>query len=162
MSLAVIMVLTLASAFALAHHGRVQEHLLKAEVSSSGRYAGSGGGFVRTAGHALVGSEDRLLETTDQIPLRLGERFGFCFEVTGFLEDGEVDLQKIVTHPAARPGESRFEGFVQEVELRVVGGKAGGCIGHALASERDLIAGRWTIALGAGETTLVERSFELR
>jgi len=157
--LSIVVILLATSGLALAHHGRVQEHLLKAEVSSFGRYAGTGGGFIRTAGHS---ADDRLVETTDRIPLRIGERFGFCFEVTGFLEDGEVDLQKIVTHPSAQSGERKFEGFVQEVELQVVGGKAAGCIGHSLESERDLIAGRWTIALGAGETTLLERSFELR
>jgi hypothetical protein len=154
--------LAAASGLALAHHGRVQEHLLKAEITSFGRYAGTGGGFIRTAGHAPVSGGERLLKTTDRIPLRIGERFGFCFEVSGFLEDGEVDLQKIVTHPVANIGGRAVDGFVQEVELKVAGGKATGCIGHALDSEPDLIAGRWTIALGAGETTLAERSFELR
>jgi hypothetical protein len=147
---------------ALAHHGRVQEHLLNAEITSFGRYAGTGGGFVRTAGHAPVRGQDPLLETTGQIPLRTGERFGFCFEVRGFVEDGEADLQKIVTHPAIKVSGRTVDGFVQEVELEVVAGRAAGCIGHALDSAQDLIAGRWTIALGAGETTLVERSFELR
>lgn len=158
----VVLASLVASGVALAHHGRVQEHLLKAEVSSFGRYAGTGGGFIRTAGHAPVSAEDRLMETTDRIPLRIGERFGFCFEVTGFLEDGEVDLQKIVSHPAVNVGGRKVNGFVQEVELEVGGGKATGCIGHALVSEPDLIAGRWTIALGAGETTLAARSFEVR
>lgn len=158
----VVSALLVTTGVALAHHGRVQEHLLKAEVTSFGRYADTGGGFIRTAGHAQVHGQDRLLEATLEIPLRIGERFGFCFEMSGFLEDGEADLQKIVTHPAVKRAGRSVDGFVQEVELQVVNGKASGCIGHALDAEQDLIAGTWTIALGAGETTLAERSFELR
>ncbi len=158
----VAMIVLLASGLALAHHGRVQEHLLKAEIKSSGRYTDTGGGFIRTAGHAPVRGQEKLLETTAQIPLRIGEHFGFCFELTGFLEDGEADLQKIVTHPAKSVGGRTIEGFVQEVELEVMAGKAAGCIGHAVESEQDLVAGRWTVALGAGETTLAERVFELK
>ena len=157
-----VVLLALSGAAALAHHGRVQEHLLKADITSFGRYAGTGGGFVRTAGHAAVRGQERLLETTEHIALRIGERFGFCFEVSGFLEDGEADLQKIVTYPAVLAGGRTVEGFVQEVELAVVGGRAAGCIGHGLDSAQDLIPGRWTIALGAGETTLATRTFELR
>jgi hypothetical protein len=159
---AVATLLALAGGLALAHHGRLQEHLLNAEITSFGRYTDTGGGFVRTAGHAMVRGHDTLLETTQEIPLRIGERFGFCFEVSGFLEDGEADLQKLVTHPTMKTGERTVNGFVQEVELEVVAGKAAGCIGHALDSAQELMAGSWTIALGAGETTLAERSFELR
>jgi hypothetical protein len=93
--------------------------------------------------------------------MRPGEYFGFCFEADGFLEDGEADLQKIVTHPARTTGEREVDGFVQEVELMVARGKASGCIGHVLGEE-DLIPGRWTIALGAGETTLAQRTFDVR
>jgi hypothetical protein len=149
------------SGFAVAHHGRLQEHLLKVDVVSAGRYTDTGAGFIRTAGHAPVSSPATLIEAADQVPMRVGERFGFCFEATGFLEDGEADLQKIVTHPSRNAGTHAVDGFVQEVELTVSGGKASGCVGHVLGAE-DLIAGRWTIALGSGETTLVERSFELR
>lgn len=151
-----------ASGLTLAHHGRVQEHLLEAEVTSFGRYAETGGGFIRTAGHARVRGQDRLLEATLEIPLRIGERFGFCFEVSGFQEDGEADLQKIVTHPVVKRAGRSVDGFIQEVELAVANGKASGCIGHVLDAEQELIPGRWTIALGAGETMLAERSFELR
>ncbi|MGH8629735.1 MAG: DUF3859 domain-containing protein [Burkholderiales bacterium] len=140
----------------------MQEHLLKAEITSFGRYVDTGGGFIRTAGHAPVRAQEKLLETTGLVPLRIGERFGFCFEVSGFLEDGEVDLQKIVTHPAVAVGGHTVEGFAQEVELEVSAGRAAGCIGHSLDSGQDLVSGRWTVALGAGETTLAERSFELR
>ncbi|HZP92851.1 MAG TPA: DUF3859 domain-containing protein [Burkholderiales bacterium] len=146
---------------AAAHHGRLQEHLLKVDVTSAGRFAAGGEGFVRTAGQAPVRGTAALLEATDRVPLRIGERFGFCFEVSGFLEDGEGELQKIVTHPAVAVGGARVEGFVQEIALDVTGGKASACIGHTLATAQDLIPGRWTIALGAGETTLAERAFIL-
>jgi hypothetical protein len=157
----IAIVATLASTFALAHHGRLQEHLLQVEVVSVGRYTETGAGFIRTAGHAPVSSPATLVEATDQVPMRMGERFGFCFEATGFLDDGEADLQKIVTHPSRKAGSHDVDGFVQEVELTVVGGKAVGCIGQVLG-EDDLIPGRWTIALGAGETTLAEHHFEVR
>lgn len=160
--MSIVVLLALSAAVALAHHGRVQEHLLKADITSFGRYADTGGGFVRTAGHAPVRGQEKLLETTEIVPLRVGERFGFCFEVGGFLEDGEADLQKIVTHPEVVLDGRKVEGFVQEVELEVAGGRATGCIGHTLDSAEDLIPGRWTVALGAGETTLAARKFELR
>ncbi len=154
------LVLALASGAGLAHHGRLQEHLLSAKVLSAGRYAQHTEGFVRTATHAAAGALVAPFEETARIPLRAGERFGFCFEAEGFLDDGEVDLQKIVTHPPAVVAGRVADGYVNEVELIAAGGTARGCIGHTMAAD-ERRAGEWTIALGAGETTLVSRRFTL-
>ncbi|HUF21611.1 MAG TPA: DUF3859 domain-containing protein [Burkholderiales bacterium] len=154
-----LLFLALVAGAAFAHHGRMQEHLLNVQVLSAGRYAETSAGFVRTSGHVEIGAPVAPIEQTDRISLRTGERFGFCFQVSGFLEDGDADLQKIVTHPVVTAGDSTVSGYVGTIELNVIGGRAEGCIGHTLESGADLIAGRWTIALGGGETTLAERSF---
>lgn len=161
LSVTLIAIFMVGAGAALAHHGRLQEHLLSAQVISAGRYTQADAGFVRTAAHAIVGRSALLLEETDRVPIRPGERFGFCFEVVGFLEDGEVDVQKIVTHPAVAIDERTLDGYVETIELNVINNRASGCIGHALDAEVDFVPGKWTIALGAGETTLVERSFVL-
>ncbi|MEX0960041.1 MAG: hypothetical protein WDZ63_12205 [Burkholderiales bacterium] len=147
-----------AAGAAFAHHGRMQEHLLKVEVLGSGVYAQASEGFVRTAGHARADSRAVLVRPGDRVARVAGEQFGFCFEVSGFLEDGEVDLQKIITHPPVPAGNQAVSGYVSTIELDVAGGRARGCIGHTLEGG-DLVAGRWVVALGAGETTLAERSF---
>lgn len=157
----VLISLLFVAGVATAHHGRLQEHLLSAQVISAGRYADATAGFVRTAVHSAVDRSAVLVEETDRVPLRLGERFGLCFEVAGFLEDGEADLQKIVTHPALSVGDRTADGYVQTIELTVVNGRAAGCIGHTLESEAELVPGQWSVALGAGETTLLERTFTL-
>ena len=157
----VLILLLFVAGAAAAHHGRLQEHLLSAQVISAGRYADATAGFVRTAAHSAVDRSAVLVEETDRVPLRLGERFGFCFELTGFLEDGEADLQKIVTHPSVAVDDRAIDGYVDTIELSVINGGAAGCIGHAVDTDRELIPGKWTIGLGAGETTLVERTFML-
>lgn len=154
----VAMLLVATSALAFAHHGRLQEHLVSARVLSAGRYGADAEGFVRASAHVAASRIAAPIAQGDRIQLTPGERFGFCFEVDGFLEDGEVDLQKIVTHPAIEIDGRRVDGYADTIEVAVAGGKARGCIGHTLAAD-EWIAGVWTIGLGFGETTLLERRF---
>jgi hypothetical protein len=131
------------------------EAVLSVHALNVGRYAEGTAAFARSAAPVDAG---RLIESAQQVarvPRVAGEHFGFCFEVNGLEADGRVELRKVVAHPSLEVDGQRVEGYVTPVVLVAAGGAAQGCIGHTLSAE-DAVAGTWRIALGRGETLLVE------
>jgi hypothetical protein len=152
------------SGLAAAHHGRLQDHTLRGTILDYGIYRTASAAFQQRVTHAAgapAGIE--LVEATAILPARAGIRFGFCVSVTGVLEDGELDLVKVVSHPPLFTGDGRVTtGYEQEIELIAAGGEATACIGHALESEFAALPGRWTIALMAADQVVAAQVFELR
>lgn len=158
------LVLALASGLAAAHHGRLQDHTLRGTILDYGIYRTASTAFQQRVAHAAgapAGIE--LVETTAILPARAGIRFGFCASVTGALEDGELELTKVVSHPPLFTGDGRVSsGYEQEIDLVAAGGEATACVGHALESEDEALPGRWTVALMAADQVVASRVFELR
>lgn len=155
--------LAVASGLAAAHHGRLQDHTLRGTLLDYGIYRTASAAFQQRVAHAAgapAGIE--LVEATSILPARAGIRFGFCVSVTGALEDGELDLVKVVSHPPLFTGGGVSTGYEQEIELIAAGGEATACVGHALESEDEALPGRWTIALMAADQVVSSRVFELR
>src|SRR2546427_13161506 len=50
------------------------------------------------SGHYRASSNFRLLQQTAVVPLKLGTKFGFCFQVDGLPQDGTVVLTEEVMH----------------------------------------------------------------
>jgi hypothetical protein len=152
------------SGLALSHHGRLQDHTLRGTILHSGIYRTASDAFQQRVAHAaggLAGIE--LIEQTSILSARPGMRFGFCVSVTGALEDGDLDLMKVVSHPPLFTGDGKVStGYEQEIELVAAGGEATACVGHALESEAEALPGRWTVALMAADQVVAERTFELR
>jgi len=156
--------LIVASGFALAHHGRLQDHLLSGAILSYGLYGTGSDAFLKRTGHAPGGPAGIVLvEQTTVIPAQAGRRFGFCVSVTGALEDGELDLEKVVSHPPIFLADGTVStGYEQEVELVAQNGETTACIGHTLESEAEAVPGRWTVALMAADQVIAQKEFELR
>ncbi len=156
--------LAAASGLALAHHGRLQDHLLRGTILGYGIYGPGSGAFLQRAAHAPGGPAGiELVERTTILAAQPGLRFGFCVSVTGALEDGDLDLDKMVSHPPVFGADGKVStGYEQEIELTATGGEAVACLGHTLESETDAVAGRWTVRLMAADQVIAEKTFELR
>ena len=163
-NIAVVTLLALASGLALAHHGRLQDHLLRGTILSYGIYGTGSGAFLQRAAHAPGGPAGiELVEQTTILTAQPGTRFGFCVSVTGALDDGDLDLEKVVLHPPVFGTDGTVStNYEQEIELTAAGGEAIACLGHTLESEAAAVPGRWTIRLMAADQVIAEKSFELR
>lgn len=153
-----------ASGLALAHHGRLQDHLLRGTILNYGVYSTGSGAFLQRAAHAPGGTAGiELIEQTSILAAQPGTRFGFCVSVTGALQDGDLDLEKVIVHPPVFGGDDKVStGYEQEIELVAKDGEATACLGHTLENEAEAVPGRWTIRLMAADQVIAEKAFELR
>jgi hypothetical protein len=159
-----VVALLAASGLALAHHGRLQDHLLRGTILSYGMYGTGSGAFLQRTAHAPGGPAGiELVEQTTILAAQPGMRFGFCVSVTGALEDGDLDLEKVILHPPVFGGDGKVStGYEQEIELTAAGGEAIACLGHTLEREAEAVPGRWTVRLMAADQVIAEKTFELR
>jgi hypothetical protein len=159
-----VVALLAASGLALAHHGRLQDHMLRGTILSYGIYGTGSGAFLQRTAHAPGGPAGiELVEQTTILAAQPGMRFGFCVSVTGALEDGDLDLEKVILHPPVFGADSKVStGYEQEIELTAAGGEAIACLGHTLESEAEAVPGRWTVRLMAADQVIAEKTFELR
>jgi len=163
-SIAVVTLLAVASGLTLAHHGRMQDHMLRGTILSYGMYGTGSGAFLQRTAHAPGGPAGiELVEQTTILAAQPGMRFGFCVSVTGALDDGDLDLEKVILHPPVFGADSKVStGYEQEIELTAAGGEAIACVGHTLESEAEAVPGRWTVRLMAADQVIAEKAFELR
>lgn len=164
MSIAAVTLLALASGLAAAHHGRLQDHLLRGTILSYGIYSTGSGAFLQRTAHAPGGPAGiELIEQTSILAAQPGSRFGFCVSVTGALDDGDLDLEKVVVHPPVFEADGTVStSYEQEIELTAAGGEAIACLGHTLETGAEAVPGRWTVRLMAADQVIAEKTFELR
>ncbi|MGQ0577981.1 MAG: DUF3859 domain-containing protein [Betaproteobacteria bacterium] len=163
-SIVVATLLAFASGLALAHHGRTQDHLLHGTILNYGVYGTGSAAFLQRAAHAPGGPAGiELVEQTAIPTAQRGLRFGFCVSVTGALEDGDLDLEKVISHPPVIAADGTVStGYEQEIELTASGGEAIACLGHTLEGEAEAVPGRWIVRLMAADQVIAEKIFDLR
>jgi hypothetical protein len=162
--LVLTVLLVVASGLALAHHGRLQDHLLRGTILGYGIYGTGSGAFLQRTAHAPGGPAGiELVEQTAILPAQPGLHFGFCVIVTGALEDGDLDFEKMILHPPVFDADGKVStGYGQEIELAAKDGEATACLGHTIETEAEAVPGKWTVRLLAADQVIAEKTFELR
>jgi hypothetical protein len=141
---------------------------LQVEVIDSGRYRilqreprQTGG--ASSAGYSSVVATEWLSESI-RVPLQLGEAFGFRYRLQVPEASAEwLPLQIVVQHPPLTDVRGqRSRGFVIDSAARrdSDGSYRNGAF-YLLSEPRELVAGRWRIALFHGGRRLIEREFVL-
>lgn len=118
---------------------------------------------VTTAGYSSV-VKTELLSGSMQVPLRLGEAFGFRFQVQTDDTYGEwLPLQIVIRHPPLLDVRGqRSEGFViDSAARRSSDGSYHNGAYYVLSDARELVPGRWRIELVHAGRTLISREFWL-
>jgi len=120
----------------------------------------------RSAAHSACSRRPagiELVEQTAILPAQAGLHFGFCVSVTGAVEDGDLDLEKVILHPPVFDADGKVStGYEQEIELVAKDGEATACLGHTIEPEAEAVPGRWTVRLMAADQVIAEKTFELR
>lgn len=106
----------------------------------------------------------RLMESTNVIPMRKGQLFGFKFKIKGFPKDQvAVQLRLVVTHPQiTRPNGSVVGAYQYPVTLDVVGGVVENRSGYSLDHDYELVEGDWRFQYWLKDKMLLEQSFTVK
>ena len=104
-------------------------------------------------------SEIRLLQQTNNIPMKLGIKFGYCFEISGSALN-EITLTEKVSHPEIKRNDGKVtKNFSTPRRIPVVNGVGGSCGGYSLDHGFELIPGDWKFELFNGKQRLLVQEF---
>jgi len=113
---------------------------------------------TNAAGVKLQGLDEfKLLESTTNVPARMGVRFGFRYEILGTPTNEPVTLTMVGIHPPIRnPVTGRTE-TRNAYSLRSRVGSA--YTSYSLDDASDLVPGPWTFEVWYADKKLCEQSF---
>jgi hypothetical protein len=103
----------------------------------------------------------KVAEHTDLIAAILDNQFGFTFEITNLPPREAVRLKRAVQPPPVRLGGSaRGLEWIDELPLLVpTRGTIKGHVGVVFRDEAEMVPGKWTLELRAGDTVLLSKQF---
>jgi len=139
----------------------------KVIISSYGRYEVADAGRITledaSGSCAILSTGHRLIETTKRIPCRIGENWGFGFELQNLPKHREVNYRSEMHHPAIRqPDGSMLTNTIVRRAIRP--GMAapnselwGFCKGY----EYELVPGEWTRKIFIDDVEVASMTFEL-
>jgi hypothetical protein len=115
---------------------------------------------TNAAGVKLQGIDEfKLVRSTTNVPVRLGVRFGFRYEILGSPANAPIMLTMVGRHPPIKnPGTGKIE-TKETYQLRSWIGKT--YTSNSLDDESDLVAGQYTIEVWHEGRKLCEQSFLL-
>ena len=101
-----------------------------------------------------------LLESTTNIPARIGTSFGFRVKVPAHLSEKNAAYTAQCIHPQLTDPSSGRSGEIEQWNTPGFAGNVG-YVGYTLDHEWELVPGSWTIQLFAGSKLVAERTFRV-
>lgn len=153
------------AALALGGCGSAEESA-SATVVSYGMYKVTGAaladGSVDAAGRPVRASGAQLEKATDAIPARIGDNFGFEYQISGLPRDRAVPLELIARHPPIQgaDGSTRTESR-GTMPISTTTGSYHNVFLYRFDTQSDLAPGAWTLQVSVGGRVLAERSFRV-
>jgi hypothetical protein len=94
-------------------------------------------------------SKPVLVTETNRVAAKIGTRFGIVYYIVHLpVNDGYVDITKVVTHPAIKkPDGSTMTGFTTTEKQFVKDGQLVGWTGYGFDHDYELAPGQWTFAI---------------
>jgi hypothetical protein len=112
------------------------------------------------SGQARRSSGFRLLQTTRTVPLTLGTRFGFCYEVSGLSPGSRPDVRVDTEHPTfARPGQPPVANHTVRRMLVARGGVIDDCGGYGFDHLYELVPGVWRFTVRVAGIPVLTQEF---
>lgn len=115
------------------------------------------------SGRARNVSATVLVKKTEDIPLQLGTKFGFCFSLDAVGTNGTIELKQHVTHPEmTRSDGSKISSYTMPAFVKVTGGHGEGCIGYGLNYPFEVVPGNWKFELSLGDNLILQQGFVVK
>jgi hypothetical protein len=138
---------------------------LSVEVVSYGRYEAEVAGHFKRSPRVYRTPDQTLIEQTDEIPCRKGERFGVAYRI---VERGGNSARFMVDvvwkHPLVHERGDQIHGTETEYSMPVRlrdGSSPIRFSGWGFDQESDLAEGTWTLSILYGTHTLFQQSFDV-
>jgi len=102
----------------------------------------------------------RLRETIETVQLRLGQSFGFCYEISGFVAGAQPTVVIQTIHPEfAKPGGKPVNSSQFVRSILPVDGVLSDCTGYGFDHSFELVPGRWRFTVVIDGTPVLAQSF---
>jgi len=134
-------------------------------IESYGLYGVSGSKRVlqmgAPSGYTNLAERFYLLETTNKIPMKLGETFGLMYRVEEGCENGVVLEERIMIPNATmvRPKDSFKVSEIIGTFVAECGAQLNFMFGFD--EERELVPGKWVFSIGPPSKTLISKEFNI-
>lgn len=113
---------------------------------------------TNSAGTKLEGLDEfKLLKSTTNVPARIGIRFGFRYEISGFPTNAPITLTMVGKHPPIKNPTTGETTTIDAYKLKSWVGRT--YTSYALDDPSDLVPGRWTFEVWYERRKLCEQSF---
>jgi hypothetical protein len=109
-------------------------------------------------GTVTLSSDNRFTQHTDQVPARIGVKFGFTYTLQGITKR-TVALQKVVKHPAFRNTRGKIERTYSVTYQSSREDAASSLWGYELGRSEELVPGVWVFELWYKGRKLLSQSF---
>ena len=115
------------------------------------------------SGQSRGSSGYRLKEATETVALRLGESFGFCYEVSGFAPGAHPKVLIQTEHPPfSRPGSSPVGQHQFVRDLLPSNGTLSDCTGYGFDHPFELVPGNWRFTVVVDGKNALMQTFVAR
>ena len=138
---------------------------LSVELVSYGRYEAEYAGHFKRSPRVYRTPDQTLIEQTDEIPCRKGERFGVAYRIVergGHSARFSIDV--VWEHPLLHERLDQVHGTQTEYSMPVRlrdGSSPIRFSGWGFNQESDLAEGTWTLSIRYGTRTLFRKSFDV-
>jgi hypothetical protein len=139
--------------------GQEEVHVTGANVTEVGIYKAQVlTGETNAAGVKLQGlNEFKLINSTTNVPARIGIRFGFRYEILGTPTNAPITLTMVGKHP---PIKNATTGKIETKDTyRLTSWVGKTYTSNSLDEESDLVLGQWTFEVWHEGKKLCEQSF---
>ncbi|AIL62748.1 DUF3859 domain-containing protein [Pseudomonas alkylphenolica] len=111
-------------------------------------------------GERVLTQSNQTIQSTDQIPARLGSKFGMRYRLEGKVAD-DTPLTLLYFTPGVRtPDGKRHDKF--EVVQKLVPGAAQDVMAYEFTENHEVVPGQWHFMVFQGDRLLAEQRFTVR
>ncbi|MNS89065.1 hypothetical protein D3C72_1230650 [compost metagenome] len=111
-------------------------------------------------GERVLTQSNQTIQSTDQIPARLGSKFGMRYRLEGKVAD-DTPLTLLYLTPGVRtPDGKRHDKF--EVVQKLVPGAAQDVMAYEFTENHEVVPGQWHFMVFQGDRLLAEQRFTVR
>lgn len=111
-------------------------------------------------GERILAQKGQEIEVTDQVPARLGSKFGLRYRLEGKVAEDTPLTLMYFTPGVITPDGKRHDKF--EVVQKLVPGAALDVMAYEFTEQHEVVRGQWRFMVFQGDHLLAEKSFTVR
>lgn len=112
--------------------------------------------------NGIIVDKPEIAQTTTKIPMKKGTKFGYQWQMTGFLTDQPVEITYRYKHPPMAGSDGkRTQGFDRPITVEPENGKIESFDGYEFSEDYELVPGNWTLSIVYQGKVIVTKTFQV-